>query len=290
MLAPFGTLTDLDKHASYEDYLVDAQAEGQMWFSAVERWEPMGRTPLAEPHVPSASLPAVSSATTAATSSSVTVAAATTTESDSASSGTTPVVTPSTEATPSPSVTVTPPTTTASSTVATTTSSSTTAAAADDEWYEGLFMSTLLNKLETLMDNSFRTNLRLTSVFAKLAFCPHPLLNNYLLDPSIPVRASVRLPLKLLGDVWTRAQTRAQRLPNFAKRLDDMRTRLNADTPTHATTTATGETLDTEKFFAGIILLEEFAKELLSVSQAHSNLHAMQVCSLSLHHSSMIRI
>ena len=69
------------------------------------------------------------------------------------------------------------------------------------DFYTRVMGMTLLTKFETLFDNSFRTNLRLTSVLAKLAHCPHPLLNSFIFDTSLPARPGVRLILRVLGDV-----------------------------------------------------------------------------------------
>ena len=121
-------------------------------------------------------------------------------------------------------------------------------------FYEGLFLSTLLNKLESLYENSFATNLKLTSVLAKLSYCPNPTLHYFLFNPDIRLATgatataagavdgapgadaasasssdadSARLVLHVLRSVWNKGVKRASRMQNFARRKEEARHRLN---------------------------------------------------------------
>ena len=118
-------------------------------------------------------------------------------------------------------------------------------------FYEGLFLSTLLNKLESLYENSFATNLKLTSVLAKLSYCPNPTLHYFLFNPDIRLATgastaavdgatgadassssssdaeSARLVLHVLRSVWNKGVKRAARMQNFARRKEEARHRLN---------------------------------------------------------------
>eukprot|EP01006_Ploeotia_vitrea_P036041 TRINITY_DN65959_c7_g2_i1.p1 TRINITY_DN65959_c7_g2~~TRINITY_DN65959_c7_g2_i1.p1 ORF type:complete len:820 (-),score=468.45 TRINITY_DN65959_c7_g2_i1:757-2856(-) len=143
----------------------------------------------------------------------------------------------------------------------------------DEFYYEGLFMNTLLNKVMTWFQNSFSINLRLTSVLSKLAYCPHPLLHSFMLDPRLPVDNSTRLLLPLLSQVWQKGRKKAMAMPKFEERLRQAKQRLNqADSHTL-------ETMDNEKFLHGMVVFEEFLKELNAICSAKNNLkhiHAMQ--------------
>lgn len=69
------------------------------------------------------------------------------------------------------------------------------------EFYEGLLLAVLFHKLETFFENSFTTNLRLTSVLARLCYCPHPLVHAYLLDPGVAIKSSTRHLIWILRKV-----------------------------------------------------------------------------------------
>jgi len=107
-------------------------------------------------------------------------------------------------------------------------------------------------------------------VFAKMAFCPHPLLHSYLLNPSLPVVSGVRVVSKFLAEVWSKGRIRGKRMQNFERRLEDARLRLNNE---NKASVGAVETMDYERFFQGLIVFEEFIKELLSISQSHRHLH-----------------
>jgi hypothetical protein len=56
----------------------------------------------------------------------------------------------------------------------------------------GLFLSTLLDQLESMLDHSFSRNLLLTGIFTKLAQYPLAPLYTFLLDKSLPVKPGIR--------------------------------------------------------------------------------------------------
>jgi hypothetical protein len=175
-------LKDLDQVA-YEDYLMDAFAEGQAWLRSFELWtaadlkkpEPKAAAD-AKPDAGTASAPGAAAAAAPAP------AAA-------AASGVDDLF--SFFASPSAG----------DQKGSGSGGGSSGGGGGSQDYYEGLFLATLLNKLDNFYDNAFKTNLRLTSVLARLAYCPHPVLHLYLYEPALPVCKGVRLLLTLLSEV-----------------------------------------------------------------------------------------
>ena len=172
MFADFTDLADFTSLPNFEDYLLDAQLEGQQWMASYE-------SVLGETRAPTST---DANATDAASSSSTTA-----------------------------------------------------------PFFEGLFLSTLCNKLESLYENSFATNLKLSSVLSKLSYCPSPVLHDFLFNPHHrPLGVSTtttgvvgsdveppRLILHVLATVWNKGVKRATRMQNFARRKEEARQRLN---------------------------------------------------------------
>jgi hypothetical protein len=240
-----------------DEYLLDAQLEAQLWMQAWESAE-------AAPATASGSIAAAAAAAVASSAAS-----------------------PSTSSASSPSSSPPPP------------------------FFEGLFLSTLLNKLESLYDNSFATNLRLTAVLAKLAYCPAPALHHFLfhaeltLPPGHPAALTStatdgtaegagaegssdapRTLLSVLQSLWNKGVKRSARMPHFARRKEEARQRLNqqlaASMAEQATNNGGGSntvaqaTVDGEPFLRGVIVLEEFLKELYAISCSKARLLALR--------------
>lgn len=148
----------------------------------------------------------------------------------------------------------TPSPTNASSATAEDSSSTTSAAASSDApLFEGVFLQTLYNRLDSLYENNFNTNLKLTSLLSRLAHVPHVLVHDFLYatdsswttrggDPSsssAPAAAAGSGSveggeplLSVLARVWKKGLKRAARMQNFARRKEEVRSRLNAQLAT----------------------------------------------------------
>ena len=65
------------------------------------------------------------------------------------------------------------------------------------KFYEGDFMSTILDSVESMIERHYDVNLQLTSIIAKLAVLPHPHVHEYLLNPTIPLAGGHGTPISL---------------------------------------------------------------------------------------------
>ena len=71
-----------------------------------------------------------------------------------------------------------------------------------DRFYGGgLFFTTVLSQLESMLENPFSRNLLLTGIFTKLAQYPIPSLYKFLLDKSLPVKPGVKTLWSVLSTV-----------------------------------------------------------------------------------------
>jgi hypothetical protein len=73
-----------------------------------------------------------------------------------------------------------------------------------EPFYEGQFLSALLDLVETLVDRDYDVNLEVTALCAKLAYLPHPYTHEYLLNPTIPLTPQTR-------NLFTALQTSVER-------------------------------------------------------------------------------
>jgi nucleosome binding factor SPN SPT16 subunit len=56
----------------------------------------------------------------------------------------------------------------------------------------GLFLRTILNKFDNMLQNSLTVNLLLTGIIARLAHYCQPMLRSFLLNPSRPMANNVK--------------------------------------------------------------------------------------------------
>ena len=97
------------------------------------------------------------------------------------------------------------------------------------EYSETTFMRVLFNKLEGLLDQSLDFDLVLTGLLAKLAQSPHPLVGEFFLDGTLPLKSNVRTVPRVLKAVSIEAKERGERLGDFVARLEAVRTELAVD-------------------------------------------------------------
>ncbi|NWZ85522.1 F16B2 protein, partial [Poecile atricapillus] len=151
-------------------------------------------------------------------------------------------------------------------------------------FYEGHFLKVLFDRLSRILDQPYSLNLQVTSVLSHLAAFPHPHLHEYLLDPylnlapgcrslfSVLVRVMVSpvgvwghgdtpwargdsfLPPQVIGDLMQRLQ----RVPLSRAKLLLVRQQLLGLVP--------GEQMDHTVLFKGVVVLEEFCKELAAIA------------------------
>ena len=63
------------------------------------------------------------------------------------------------------------------------------------KFYEGEFMSTILDGVEGMIERDYDVNLQLTTIISKLAVLPHPHVHEYLLNPTIPLAGGHGTPI-----------------------------------------------------------------------------------------------
>ncbi|XP_042099094.2 FHF complex subunit HOOK-interacting protein 2B isoform X4 [Ovis aries] len=104
----------------------------------------------------------------------------------------------------------------------------------------------------------YSLNLQVTSVLSRLALFPHPLIHEYLLDPYTNLAPGCRSLFSVLVRVIGDLMQRIQRVPQFPGKLLLVRRQLMGQVP--------GEQLDHQTFLQGVVVLEEFCKELAAIA------------------------
>ncbi|NWW38375.1 F16B2 protein, partial [Panurus biarmicus] len=151
-------------------------------------------------------------------------------------------------------------------------------------FYEGHFLKVLFDRMSRILDQPYSLNLQVTSVLSHLAAFPHPHLHEYLLDPYLNLAPGCRslfsvlvrvmsptgvwghgdtpwtgwgdsfLPPQVIGDLMQRLQ----RVPHARAKLLLVRRQLLGLVP--------GEQMDHTVLFKGVVVLEEFCKELAAIA------------------------
>ncbi|XP_060247401.1 FHF complex subunit HOOK-interacting protein 2B isoform X3 [Meriones unguiculatus] len=104
----------------------------------------------------------------------------------------------------------------------------------------------------------YSLNLQVTSVLSRLALFPHPHIHEYLLDPYISLAPGCRSLFSVLVRVIGDLMQRIQRVPQFPGKLLLVRKQLMGQIP--------GEHLDHQTLLQGVVVLEEFCKELAAIA------------------------
>ncbi|XP_060034782.1 FHF complex subunit HOOK-interacting protein 2B isoform X4 [Erinaceus europaeus] len=104
----------------------------------------------------------------------------------------------------------------------------------------------------------YSLNLQVTSVLSRLALFPHPHIHEYLLDPYISLAPGCRSLFSVLVRVIGDLMQRIQRVPQFPGKLLLVRKQLMGQVP--------GEQLDHQTLLQGVVVLEEFCKELAAIA------------------------
>ncbi|NXT28168.1 F16B2 protein, partial [Syrrhaptes paradoxus] len=125
-------------------------------------------------------------------------------------------------------------------------------------FYEGHFLKVLFDRMSRILDQPYSLNLQVTSVLSLLAAFPHPHLHEYLLDPYLPLAPGCRSLFSILVRVIGDLMQRLQRVPQFSAKLLLVRRQLMGLVP--------GEQLDHTMLFKGVVVLEEFCKELAAIA------------------------
>ncbi|XP_067393044.1 FHF complex subunit HOOK interacting protein 2A isoform X2 [Emydura macquarii macquarii] len=105
----------------------------------------------------------------------------------------------------------------------------------------------------------YDVNLQVTSVLSKLSLFPHPHIHEYLLDPYVNLASGCRSLFSVIVRVVGDLMVRIQRIPDFTPKLLLVRKRLLGLEPE-------GPIVDHMTLLEGVIVLEEFCKELAAIA------------------------
>ncbi|XP_059192332.1 FHF complex subunit HOOK-interacting protein 2B [Centropristis striata] len=126
------------------------------------------------------------------------------------------------------------------------------------EFFEGHLLKVLFDRLGRVLEQPYEVNLQLTAVLSRLASFDHPLLHEYLLNPYIHLshcsRSLFSVLIRLMGELMQRIQS----VSNLTDKLLDARRHLlglNSNTG-----------LEHQTLLRGLIVLEEFCKELAAIA------------------------
>ncbi|XP_027529400.1 protein FAM160B2-like [Neopelma chrysocephalum] len=125
-------------------------------------------------------------------------------------------------------------------------------------FYEGHFLKVLFDRMSRILDQPYSLNLQVTSVLSHLAAFPHPHLHEYLLDPYLSLAPGCRSLFSVLVRVIGDLMQRLQRVPQARAKLLLVRRQLLGLVP--------GEQMDHTVLFKGVVVLEEFCKELAAIA------------------------
>ncbi|EPY82168.1 hypothetical protein CB1_000678021 [Camelus ferus] len=105
----------------------------------------------------------------------------------------------------------------------------------------------------------YDVNLQVTSVLSRLSLFPHPHIHEYLLDPYVNLASGCRSLFSVIVRVVGDLMLRIQRIQDFTPKLLLVRKRLLGLEPE-------GPMVDHVTLLEGVIVLEEFCKELAAVA------------------------
>lgn len=127
-------------------------------------------------------------------------------------------------------------------------------------FYEGPFLSMLLERIENMHRQPYDVNLLVTSLISRLALFAHPNLHEYLLNPLLPLAPGARSLFSSLVRVVEEIQVAVHGMENLKRKLMLTRNALLNDS-------GDDSALGTESgVLEAIIVLEEFCKELAAVA------------------------
>ncbi|KAM4637135.1 FHF complex subunit HOOK interacting protein 2A isoform 1-T1 [Discoglossus pictus] len=126
-------------------------------------------------------------------------------------------------------------------------------------FFEGHFLKVLFDRMGRILDQPYDVNLQVTSVLSKLSLFPHPHIHEFLLDPYVNLAPGCRSLFSVIVRVVGDLMLRIQRIPEFTPKLLLVRKRLLGLEPD-------GPIVDHMTLLEGVIILEEFCKELAAIA------------------------
>ncbi|XP_049501790.1 FHF complex subunit HOOK interacting protein 2A isoform X1 [Panthera uncia] len=126
-------------------------------------------------------------------------------------------------------------------------------------FFEGHFLKVLFDRMGRILDQPYDVNLQVTSVLSRLSLFPHPHIHEYLLDPYVNLASGCRSLFSVIVRVVGDLMVRIQRIQDFTPKLLLVRKRLLGLEPE-------GPIIDHITLLEGVIVLEEFCKELAAIA------------------------
>ncbi|KAG8549139.1 hypothetical protein GDO81_022424 [Engystomops pustulosus] len=126
-------------------------------------------------------------------------------------------------------------------------------------FFEGHFLKVLFDRMGRILDQPYDVNLQVTSVLSKLSLFPHPHIHEFLLDPYVNLAPGCRSLFSVIVRVVGDLMVRIQRILDFTPKLLLVRKRLLGLEPD-------GPIVDHMTLLEGVIVLEEFCKELAAIA------------------------
>ncbi|XP_075390804.1 FHF complex subunit HOOK interacting protein 2A [Tenrec ecaudatus] len=126
-------------------------------------------------------------------------------------------------------------------------------------FFEGHFLKVLFDRMGRILDQPYDVNLQVTSVLSRLSLFPHPHIHEYLLDPYVNLASGCRSLFSVIVRVVGDLMVRIQRIQDFTPKLLLVRKRLLGLEPD-------GPITDHLTLLEGVIVLEEFCKELAAIA------------------------
>uniref|UniRef100_A0A4X1T1H3 FHF complex subunit HOOK-interacting protein C-terminal domain-containing protein n=6 Tax=Artiodactyla TaxID=91561 RepID=A0A4X1T1H3_PIG len=126
-------------------------------------------------------------------------------------------------------------------------------------FFEGHFLKVLFDRMGRILDQPYDVNLQVTSVLSRLSLFPHPHIHEYLLDPYVNLASGCRSLFSVIVRVVGDLMVRIQRIQDFTPKLLLVRKRLLGLEPE-------GPVIDHITLLEGVIVLEEFCKELAAIA------------------------
>ncbi|XP_072033663.1 FHF complex subunit HOOK interacting protein 2A-like isoform X2 [Amphiura filiformis] len=130
----------------------------------------------------------------------------------------------------------------------------------DESFYEGTLVKMLYDKLTRMLDQTYEVNLQVTSVLSKITLFPHPLIHEYFLNPFLPVTPGCRTLNTVLQKVMIDLTMRMKAIPEFQSQVIQVRKQLMGMADER------DDSLPHIDLLEGVIVLEEFCKELAAVA------------------------
>ncbi|XP_070541239.1 FHF complex subunit HOOK interacting protein 2A-like [Ptychodera flava] len=133
-----------------------------------------------------------------------------------------------------------------------------------EAFYEGFFLKVLFDKMSQMLDQPYEVNLQLTSVLSKLSQFPHPHIHEFFINPYLQLSPGCRCLYTVLKRVIADVKGRMKMIPDFQRKCIQVRRQL--------TDMEEEDGSPQIELMEGVIVLEEFCKELAAVAfvKAHA--------------------